>query len=361
MIEYENLRDINEPYFNDFTHNFNNVLNTGVFVHGSYVKKFEESFSDFIGAGFCVSCASGSDALLLSLKSFDFEKGSEIIVPSNSHYSTIQAVAYAGLMPVLTEPDINSYNIDPTIIEEKISSKTKAVLAVHLYGKTCNMDALSEIAVKNNLKLIEECSHSHGAKYKNKTAGSFGDMAAFGFDPTKILGALGDAGAVTTGSKELAAKLNLMRNCSAGDESRFDLQGFNSCPNELQNGFLISKLKTINEIIEHKRKLANLYNMFLKDDFIKPAEDDDYFDVYFAYIVRHPQRDKLKEYLLKNGIQTRIHNPIPPYKHKSLKGIISKGEFPLTEKITETSISLPLTTAHQEMEIFKVIETMNKF
>lgn len=361
MIEFENLRDVNELFFNDFKHNFNNVLNTGVFVNGSYVKRFEKSFSEFVGTEFCVGCGSSYDALLLSLKALDLKRASEVIVPANSHISIVHAVLNAGLRPVLAEPDPVSLNIDPLKIEEKITIDTKAVITVHQYGKTCNMDAILEIAAKNNLKIIEECSQAHGAKFKNKTAGSFGIAAAFGFDPTKILGALGDAGAVTTNNREVALKLDILRNCGKNNNSGIDLQGFNSCPNELQNGFLLSKMKKINEIIEHKRKLANLYNMFLKDDFIKPAEGEDYYDIYYAYNIMHSERDKLKDYLLKNEIRTRIYGSMPPYKHESLNGLLPDEDFPVTEKIIKTSLCLPLSPIHQEMDIFRVIEVMNKF
>ena len=360
MIDFENLRDVNEPFFGDFTHNFNNVLNTGTFVQGSYVKRFEQNFAKFIGSNFCIGVKSGADALLLSIKSFDFEKKCRILIPANSHFSILLAVFYAGYVPILVEPEKGTYNIDPHKIEEKITANTSAIIAVHSFGKACNMDDISRIANNNNLKIIEECSGSHGAKYKNKATGSFGSLASFGFDPSKILGALGEAGAVTTSEKDIADRLKSLRN-SGDTGSSQDLQGFNFYPNELQNGFLLSKLKKIDRIIEHKRKLADLYNMFLKDDFIKPVEDNDYFDVFQAYNIRHPKRDKLMEYLLENEIQTRKPLLLPAYKHKLLQDSVSDNDFPVAREIYETALSLPVSSAHQEMEIFKIIETMNKF
>lgn len=360
MIEFENLRDINESFFNDFTHNFNNVLNTGVFVNGSYVRRFEEAFADTLEKEYCISCRSGADALLLSLKSLGLEKNSEIIVPSNSQLFILLAVLYSGCIPVPVEPDIKTFNINPGRIEEKLTSKTKAVLAVHSFGKVCNIDHISEISRKHGLILIEECSQSHGAKYKNKTAGQFGELAVFGLDQNKIIGALGDAGAIITGNGELAGKLKDLRSSGSDQGTFFNLQSFNSLPNELQNGFLLSKLKKLKEIIDHKRKLADLYTMFLKDDFIKPESDPDYFDVYYAYNIRHTKRDKLKEYLFKNEIQTRVYD-IFGYKNELFREIGKPDDFVVSEEIRKTMLSLPVSFAHSEMDIFKVIEVINKF
>ena len=361
MIEYENLRDVNESFFDDYMHNFNNVLNTGWFILGNYVKRFEEAFAKYVNSNYCVGVASGLDALVLSLRAFDFEKDSEVIVPSNTYIATILAVVLAGLKPVLVEPDIKTYNIDPFKIEEKITSKTKAIMVVHLYGKSCNMDPILDITKKYDLKLIEDCAQSHGAKYKNKTTGTFGHFGAFSFYPTKNLGALGDAGSVNTGDEELAAKIRMLRNYGSNIKYHNELVGLNSRLDELQAGFLLAKLKRLDEITEHKRKLANLYSTFLKDDFIKPVDDDDYFDVYHIYNVRHEQRDKLKEYLLQNGIKTEIHYPVPPHKQKAMEGIIQEKEFPISEEIHSTTLSLPISFSHTEMNIFRVIEVMNKF
>jgi len=181
MIEYENLRDSNELFFEDYIHNFGNVLNSGWFILGSFEKKFEEDFAKYIGSNYCVGLASGLDALYLALKAFNFEKNSEIVVPSNTYIATILSIVNAGLKPVLVEPDIQTYNIDPAKIEESITSKTKALMIVHLYGKSCDMDPIISICKKHNLKLIEDCAQSHGAKYKNRNTGTFGEINAFSF------------------------------------------------------------------------------------------------------------------------------------------------------------------------------------
>jgi dTDP-4-amino-4,6-dideoxygalactose transaminase len=361
MIYFENLRDINESFFDDYLHNFGNVLNAGSFILGGYVNRFEESFAKYLGIKHCIGVGSGFDALVLSLKSFGFEKNSEVIIPSNCHIATVNAVILAGLKPILVEPDIFTYNIDSSKIEAKINSSTKSIVAVHLYGKTCNMDSIIELTKKYNLKLIEDCSYAHGAKYKNKMAGTFGDLGTFNFNPSAILGALGDGGAVVTNDDHLAMKIKALRNCGTFDNINFEFVGFNSRLDEVQACFLTAKLRRLDEIIEHNRMLANLYSTFLKNDFIKPIVDDDYFDVYQIFNIRHERRNELKEYLHKNGIQAKINFLIPPHKQKAMEGIIQEKEFPISEEIHNTNLSLPISFAHTEKEIFKVIEVINKF
>ena len=361
MIEYENLRDFNELFFDDFIHNFGNVLNSGWFILGSFVKNFEKDFAAFNQNKFCVGVASGLDALTISLKAFDFERESEVIVPSNTYIATILSILHCGLKPILVEPDIRTYNIDPDKIEEKISARTKAVMIVHLYGKSCNMDPITNICKNHNLKLIEDCAQSHGAKYKGKNTGSFGDFGAFSFYPTKNLGALGDAGGVTTNDEKLAEKIIKLRNYGSGKKYYNELVGFNSRLDEIQAAFLSIKLKKLKVINSHKHELARLYHENLKEDFIKPVVHPDYFDVHHIYNVRHPERDKLREYLLKNEIKTEIHYPVPPHKQKAMQGILEEKYLPISEEIHETTLSLPCSFAHSRDQIMKVIEVINKF
>ena len=227
MIEYENLKLTNKKLFNKYQKSFSDLLNTGWFVLGENVSKFENDFSKFINTKYCVGVASGLDALILTIDGFNFPKNSEIIVPSNTYIATILAIIKNGYKPVLVEPDIQTYNIDPFKIEEKLNKNTKAILVVHLYGKTCEMDIISSIANKHNLKIIEDASQAHGAKYKGKLAGSFG-VGCFSFFPTKNLGALGDAGAVTTNDKVLAQKIKSLRNYGFSKKYYSDFLGYNS-------------------------------------------------------------------------------------------------------------------------------------
>ena len=360
MIEYENLNKSNLVFFEEFKESFDETLNSGWFILGKNVERFEKDFAAYHNAENCFGVASGLDALLLSLKAFDFEKGSEVIVPSNTYIATILSILHAGLKPVLVEPDIATYNIDPLKIEESINSKTKAIMIVHLYGKTCAMDEIITLCKKYNLKLIEDCAQSHGAKYKDKLTGTFGEFGAFSFYPTKNLGALGDAGAIITDAESLAGKIKRLRNYGSDIKYYNEVVGYNSRLDEIQAGFLSIKLKKLDEINEHKRKLANIYLDNLKSDFIKPVVDKDYFDVYHIFNVRHSKRDKLREYLLKNEIKTDIHYPVAPHKQNAMKNII-QGSYPISEEIHNTTLSLPCSFGHTEDEIYKVVEVMNKF
>lgn len=361
MIDYENLRDSNELFFERYQHDFANVLNSGWFILGEFVKKFENEFAVFNGNKHCIGVASGLDALILSLKAFNFEINSEVIVPSNTYIATILSILNCGLTPVLVEPDINTYNIDPKKIEEKITAKTKAIMVVHLYGKSCDMDPIISICKKHDLRLIEDCAQSHGAKYKSKNTGTFGDFGAWSFYPTKNLGALGDAGAITTENDELAGLVKKIRNYGSEKKYYNDVIGINSRLDEVQAAFLSVKLKHLDEINNHKRQLAELYHQNLKDDFIKPAVHDDYYDVYHIYNIRHERRDDLKNYLLNNGIKTDIHYPVPPHKQKAMQSILTENNFPISEKIHSTTLSLPISFGHTKKQIEQVIEVMNNF
>ncbi|MDR3626324.1 MAG: DegT/DnrJ/EryC1/StrS family aminotransferase [Ignavibacteriaceae bacterium] len=361
MIEYENLGNVNKFFFEDYVNSFKDTLNSGWFILGTKVKQFEAEFANYLNMKYCVGVASGLDALILSLKAFNFEKDSEVIVPSNTYIATILSIIHCGLKPVLVEPDLKTYNIDPAKIEEKISSKTKAIVVVHLYGKSCNMDPIIDLIKKYNLKLIEDCAQSHGAKYKEKYTGTFGDFGAFSFYPTKNLGALGDAGAVLSNNDNLIIMIKRLRNYGSDIKYYNEVVGYNSRLDEIQAGFLLIKLKRLDEINNHKRNLAQVYLDNLKDDFIKPCIDKDYYDVYHVFNIRHEKRDLLKEYLLKNNIKTDIHYPVPPHKQKAMKGFITEQEFPISEEIHRTTLSLPISYSHSIEEIYKVVEVLNRF
>ncbi len=361
MIEYENLKNVNQPFLEDYLQSFNNLLNSGWFILGTNVKRFEEDFAKYNGSKHCIGVASGLDALILSLKAFEFEKDNEVIVPSNTYIATILSIIHCGLKPVLVEPDINTYNIDPSRIEEKISPKTKALMIVHLYGKSCDMDPIIKVCKKYNLKLIEDCAQSHGAMYKNRKTGTFGEFGAFSYYPTKNLGSLGDAGAVTTDDENFAQIIRRLRNYGSDVKYYNEVVGYNSRLDEIQAGFLLVKLKKLDEINNHKRRLAKLYFENLKVDFVKPEVHNDFYDVYHIFNIRHPNRDMLREYLLKNEIKTDIHYPVPPHKQKAMQGIIIDKDFPISEEIHSTTLSLPISFSHTEDDIYKVIEVMNKF
>lgn len=359
MIEYESLGRLNKSFEDEYVQCFRELLNSGWYILGKQVATFEEAFAQYCGTKHCIGVASGLDALMLALRCYDFPAGSEVLVPSNTYIATILSILQCGLKPVLVEPDIHTYNIDPLKIEEKITKNTKAIMVVHLYGKACDMEPIMQIAGKYKLPVIEDCAQAHGAMYKGQKVGTFG-IGAFSFYPTKNLGALGDAGAITTNDQEKKDLFMALRNYGSKIKYQNDYIGYNSRLDEIQAGLLSVKLKYLDNINRHKRDLAAIYLKELKDDFIKPSVSSDYFDVYHIFNIRHPKRDELKEYLLKNDIITDIHYPIPPNKQKAMEGIII-GEYPISEEIHRTTLSLPISFGHTKDDIYKVVETINKF
>lgn len=359
MIEYESLGRLNKSFEEEYLQCFKDLLASGWYILGKQVTTFEEEFAQYCGTKHCIGVASGLDALMLALRSFDFPAGSEVLVPSNTYIATILSILQCGLKPVLVEPDIRTYNIDPLKIEEKITCNTKAIMVVHLYGKACDMDPIMQIANKYELPVIEDCAQAHGAMYKGQKVGTFG-IGAFSFYPTKNLGALGDAGAITTNDPEQNDLFRALRNYGSKIKYQNDYIGYNSRLDEIQAALLSVKLKYLDQINLHKRSLATIYLKELKDDFIKPNVSLEYYDVYHIFNIRHPRRNELKEYLLKNGIKTDIHYPIPPHQQKAMAGII-EGDFPISEEIHKTTLSLPISFGHTSDEINKVIEVMNRF
>lgn len=361
MIPYENLRQTNQVFFEEYSQQFQSVLDSGWFVLGKNVQGFEEEFAQYCNTQLSVGVANGLEALILSLRAFDFPKNSEVIVPSNTYIATILAILQAGLKPVLVEPDIQTYNIDPRLIEAQLTTNTVAIMPVHLYGKCCEMDAINNIAEKHNLKVVEDAAQAHGASYKGTKAGNWGDFGAFSFYPTKNLGALGDGGGITTNDTSLAEKIRVLRNYGSHKKYYNEVVGHNSRLDEVQAAFLRVKLKKLNDINNHKRTLAQLYLDNLKNDFIKPVVHKDYFDVYHIFNIRHSKRDQLKEYLLKNEIKTEIHYPVAPVKQKAMLGILDQVQTPIADEIHQTTLSLPISYCHTQEDVQKVIEVLNKF
>jgi dTDP-4-amino-4,6-dideoxygalactose transaminase len=360
-IEYDNLYLTNQKFKEAFQKAFEETFNSGWFILGNRVKEFESSFATYCKSRYCIGVASGLDALFLSLKALELEQGDEVIVPSNTYIATILAVINAGLKPLLVEPDIDTYNINPSKIEAAITPGTKVIMPVHLYGKMADMKAIKTLADRYHLYIVEDCAQAHGARFKDRVAGTFGHLGAYSFYPSKNLGALGDGGGVITGDDTLYNRINRLRNYGSEKKYYNEVIGFNSRLDEVQAAFLQVKLGMLDDIISHKRKLADHYRKNLKKDFIVPSTHPDYFDAYHIFAVRHPQRDKLKEYLGRNGIKTEIHYPVPPYKQKALNGFFDGLSFPIAEEIHATILSLPIAYFHTIDDISQVIETMNKF
>jgi dTDP-4-amino-4,6-dideoxygalactose transaminase len=359
-IEYENLFKVNEPYQSKLREAFDSVLQSGWFILGNKVKEFESAFANYNNISFCAGVASGLDALSISLMALEFGKGSEIIVPSNTYIATILSIIHTGHKPVLVEPDLEDYNINPSLIEEAISEKTRAVLVVHLYGKPCNMDPIMEICRKHNLYLVEDCAQAHGAEYKGKKVGTFGDISGFSFYPTKNLGCLGDGGAIVTDNIDFHKRAEMLRNYGSSKKYYNEFVGLNSRLDEIQAAFLTIKLKSLDLINTHKRELASIYLTNLKEDFILPTVRNGYYDTYHIFNIRHSKRNELKEYLLKNNIHTEIHYPVPPHKQKALS-FLSNKKYPVSEEIHDTTLSLPISPIHSKDDIYKVVDIMNRF
>lgn len=360
MIPYENLALVNKPFYEELSDKFRSVMEKGWYILGDEVSSFENEFASYIGAPYAVGVASGLDALILSLQALELETGAEVLVPSNTYIATILAITQLGLRPVLVEPVLETYNMDPNDLERKLTSKSRAIMVVHLYGKVAQMDLICRTAREHGLYVIEDCAQAHGASMKGQKTGSFGDFGAFSFYPTKNLGALGDAGLVTTKTQEHAEKLRMLRNYGSRIKYKNEVIGHNSRLDEIQAAFLRIKLKKLDLAIEHKRKLAQIYFDGLRHDYILPQRDDRFFDVFHIFNVRHPQRDELREFLLKEGVGTDVHYPIPPHRQQAMKGIL-EGQYPLSELIHSTTLSLPISTAHSEHDILTVVKKMNQF
>jgi dTDP-4-amino-4,6-dideoxygalactose transaminase len=360
MIDYENLHKVNKPYLSDIKTVFNQVLDSGWFVLGQNVSEFEKEFAAYNNVNYCTGLASGLDALTISLKILDLPRDTEVIVPSNTYIATILSILLNGHIPVLVEPDIATYNIDPELIEAAITSRTRAIMVVHLYGKPCDMDPIMAICKKHNLYIIEDCAQSHGATYKGRKTGTFGDMAAFSFYPTKNLGCLGDGGALVTNNEEYNRKARMLRNYGSEKKYYNEYQGFNSRLDEIQAAFLRVKLKHLDEVVKHKNELAELYLSGISGNFTLPVTHPDYYNGYHIFNIRHNKRDQLKQYLLDNGIKTEVHYPLPPHKQNAMKSM-NAYSFPLSEEIHRTTLSLPISSFHTAEDVKEVIKVLNDF
>jgi len=361
MIPYENLKILNRPFEEKLKNKFSDFLEMGWYILGNEVAAFEKEFAVYHQEQYAVGVANGLDALILSLKCCGFKRGDEVIVPSNTYIASILAIIHCDLIPVLVEPNPHTYNIDPLAIPAAITSKTVAIMVVHLYGQCCEMDPILNLAQIHQLKVIEDCAQAHGAKYKNKLAGTFGDFGAFSFYPTKNLGALGDAGAVICKSERDQQKLRQLRNYGSEKKYHNGVVGYNSRLDELQAAFLRIKLPHLDEINTHKRKLAAIYNGNLNDSFIKPKLEAGYDNVYHIYNILHPERDSLKQYLAEHDITTEIHYPVAPQYQPALKDHLKNFDYPISAHIHQHTLSLPCSFAHTEEQIHYIAGVLNKF
>ena len=365
MIPFLDLKELNAQYRAELIEACIRVIDSGWYILGEECKKFEEEFSKYCGTKYAIGVGSGLDALTLILKAYKemgvMSDGDEVIVPSNTYIASILAISRNDLKPVLVEPDINTYLIDPSKIEEKITPRTKAIMPVHLYGQTCKMDEINEIAKRYNLKVIEDSAQSHGAYYKNKRSGNLADASGFSFYPGKNLGALGDGGAVTTNDDELAQTIRALRNYGSYKKYENLYKGINSRLDEIQAAILRVKLKYLDDEIEKRRKIAEYYLDNIKNKkIILPTVRKKDNHVWHLFVIRTKERDKLQKYLLENGIQTLIHYPIPPHRQKAYKEWNNQS-YPISEQIHNEVLSLPISGV-QSLEITqKIVQVVNDF
>ena len=361
MIFYENLLEVNKPYREDLLRAASAVVDGGMLVMGSNVSSFEREFADYIGVKYCVGVGNGLDALTLSLVAQNFPAQSEIIVASNTYIATIFAILNANCIPVLVEPDLDTYNIDPFKISEKITKNTKGICVTHLYGKSSQMLEIVHLAEQFGLTIIEDCAQSHGAHHYGRLTGSFGIAGCFSFYPTKNLGALGDAGAVCTSDENLYDKLLHLRNYGSKIKYKNEYIGVNSRLDELQAAFLRVKLPKLNDANTHKRMLAKVYFDSLdQNSIILPSRQDYNYDVYHIFPIRCDDRNALKEYLESKDIKTEIHYPIAPHMQNALRFNL-QGEYKLAELISESILSLPISFSHKPSDMEEVSYWINKF
>ncbi len=342
---------------------FERVYAASWYIEGAEDKAFENEFAKFCGADYCAGVGNGLDALMLSLKALGVGQGNEVIVPSNTYIATALAVTYAGAMPVFAEPDIRTFNINPAKIEEKITNKTKAIMPVHLYGQACDMDPIMEIAKKHKLFVIEDCAQAHGAKYKGKTVGTFGDMAGFSFYPGKNLGALGDGGAVVSNNKELADKVRALANYGSDYKYHHIYKGNNSRLDELQAAFLRAKLPHLGRMNAERQRIASMYLRGINnDEVILPYVMPDAVHVWHIFGIRCRRRDELESFLNEKGIGTNKHYPIPIHRQKCYRELgIKCGQLPIAEEISATQLSLPMYYGMTDEQIRYVIDAVNEF
>lgn len=365
MIKFLDLKKINQRYSKELKIAFENVLNSGWYIMGQELKSFEKNFANFCGTKYAIGVANGLDALILIIRAYkelkQLQDGDEILVASNTYIASILAISANNLVPILVEPNINSFNIDPNELEKKISIKTKAILVVHLYGQLCDMISIQKIANEYGLKIIEDCAQSHGAELNGIKAGSWGDAAGFSFYPGKNLGALGDAGVVTTNNSRLAEVIKALSNYGSHIKYENMYKGINSRLDELQASFLSIKLMHLNEEILNRRKIAYRYLTEINNQkILLPKVNNQHSHVWHLFVIRTGDRDKFQKYLLENGVETVIHYPIPPHKQMAYKEL-NQQNYPISELLHQTVLSLPLYTTLTNQDITYIIEVINQY
>lgn len=363
MISFLSLKDVTAAHEEEINEAVRRVVKSGWYLQGKENEKFEKDFAEYIGTKYCVGCANGLDALIWIFRAYVemgvMKPGDEVIVPANTYIASILAISENGLVPILVEPDMNTYQIDPEKIEEAITPKTKAILIVHLYGQCAYTNKIGDICKKYNLKLIEDNAQAHGCKFNGLHTGSIGDAAGHSFYPGKNLGAFGDAGAVTTNDDELAKVIRAVANYGSTKKYVFKYIGRNSRLDEIQAAILDVKLKHLDEDNQRRKEVARMYiNGITNPAIILPKVEDWDAHAFHIFPIRTKKRDELHDYLEANGVQTIIHYPIPPHKQECYKEWNDRS-YPLTEQLAVEELSLPMSPVMTDEEVNEVIQIIN--
>lgn len=361
MIKFLDLQKINNRFRAEIDARFAQILDKGWYILGEQNALFEQHFAQYVGAKHCIACANGLDALNLIIRAYGFGEGDEIIVPANTYIASILAISENRCTPVLVEPSLTTYNIDPDLIEAKITPRTKAVMAVHLYGQAVQMEKIWALAQKYNLKVIEDAAQAHGAIYQGKRTGNLGDAAGFSFYPGKNLGCLGDGGAITTNDDALAEKLRALRNYGSKQKYVHLFKGVNSRLDELQAAVLDVKLPHLDADNARRREIAAKYRALIKNPLVTLPQTYDYnAHVYHIFAVRTAKRAELQKYLQANGIENNIHYPTPPHKQGAYQEW-GEQSFPISEQIHREELSLPMSPVLTDEEVAQVADVINRW
>ena len=361
MIKFLDLKKINAAYEEEIIDAIKRVVNSGRYILGEELKAFEDEFAAYCGVKHCIGVANGLDALTLIINAYEFEKNAEIIVPANTYIATILAVSNNNLKPILVEPDIRTYNIDPAKTEQAITDNTRAVIPVHLYGQAAPMREINEIADKHNLVVIEDAAQAHGAVYQGAKTGNLSHAGGFSFYPGKNLGALGDGGAITTNNSALAEKLYTLRNYGSNIKYQNLYKGVNSRLDDIQAAVLRVKLRYLDMDNERRRSIAAYYaDNITNDGIILPETNDSKAHVYHLYVIRTEKRENLQKYLAENNIETMIHYPIPPHKQEAYREW-DGFNYKITEKIHSQVLSIQISPVMEDFEVEKVVELLNNY
>ena len=365
MIDFLDLKAVNQNYAQDLKDACARVIDSGWYIGGQEVSSFEREFATYCGSKHCIGVANGLDALILTLRAWKelgrLKDGDEVIVPANTYIASILAITENNLVPVLVEPDINTFNISVSGIREAITDRTRVILPVHLYGCLADMSAIVDLAAQYGLLVLEDSAQAHGASLMGRKAGSWGDASGFSFYPGKNLGALGDAGAITTNDDELAQVVRALGNYGSYKKYENFYQGLNSRLDEIQAAMLRVKLQHLDIEISMRQRSAFQYRVGINNELlILPKVDSEAQHVWHLFVIRCEKRDALQRYLSESGVQTLIHYPIPPHKQRAYQGLF-ESKYPLTEKLHEQVLSLPICGMDDQESVVEVIKQLNKF